>query len=334
MRKVMRYMAKIYYDKDADLKHLKGKKICCVGYGIQGRAQSLCLRDSGADITIGLIKDPTWDQAVKDGMTVKPVPEAVKGADIVMMLIPDQLQKMVFEKDVLPNLKKGATIDFAHGFNIVFKRIIPPKDSDVIMVAPKGPGKLVRQTFEEGFGVPALVAVEQNPSGNALNVALAIAKAIGATRAGVIETTFKEETETDLFGEQVDLCGGSSELIKKSFQVLVEAGYQPEIAYFEVLHELKLIVDLIQTGGIEYMWRNVSNTAEYGGRTRGPIVIDDGVKKRMKKILKDIQSGKFAEEWIKEYEAGIPNLKRMREEGEKEQIEIVGANIRKMFAKK
>lgn len=327
-------MAKIYYDKDADLKHLEGKKICCVGYGIQGRAQSLCLKDSGADIVIGLIKDPTWDQAVKDGMIVKPVPEAVKGADIVMMLIPDQLQKMAYEKDVLPNLKKGATIDFAHGFNIVFKRIIPPEDSDVIMVAPKGPGRLVRQTFEEGFGVPALVAVEQNPSGNALNVALAIAKALGATRAGVIETTFKEETETDLFGEQVDLCGGSSELIKKSFQVLVEAGYQPEIAYFEVLHELKLIVDLIQAGGIEYMWRNVSNTAEYGGRTRGPVIIDDGVKKRMKKILKDIQSGKFAKEWISEYEAGIPELKRMREEGSGEQIEIVGANIRKMFAKK
>lgn len=327
-------MAKIYYDKDADLKHLKGKKICCVGYGIQGRAQSLCLKDSGADIVIGLIKDPTWDQAVKDGMIVKPVPEAVKGADIVMMLIPDQLQKTVYEKDVLPNLKKGATIDFAHGFNIVFRRIIPPEDSDVIMVAPKGPGRLVRQTFEEGFGVPALVAVEQNPSGNALNVALAIAKALGATRAGVIETTFKEETETDLFGEQVDLCGGSSELIKKSFQVLVEAGYQPEIAYFEVLHELKLIVDLIQAGGIEYMWRNVSNTAEYGGRTRGPVIIDDGVKKRMKKILKDIQSGKFAKEWISEYEAGIPELKRMREEGAGEQIEIVGANIRKMFAKK
>lgn len=327
-------MARIYYDKDADLKHLKGKKICCVGYGIQGRAQSLCLKDSGADIVIGLIKDPTWDQALKDGMVVKPVPEAVKGADIVMMLIPDQLQKEVYEKDVLPNLKKGATIDFAHGFNIVFKRIIPPKDSDVIMVAPKGPGRLVRQTFEEGFGVPALVAVEQNPSGNALNVALAIAKALGATRAGVIETTFKEETETDLFGEQVDLCGGSSELVKKSFEVLVEAGYQPEIAYFEVLHELKLIVDLIQAGGIEYMWRNVSNTAEYGGRTRGPVVIDEGVKKRMKKILKDIQSGKFADEWMKEYEAGIPKLKKMREEAAKEQIETVGADIRKMFAKK
>jgi len=327
-------MAKIYYEKDADLNVLKGKKICCVGYGIQGRAQSLCLKDSGADVVIGLIKDPTWDMAVKDGMTVKPVAEAVKGAEVIMMLIPDQLQKMVYEKDVAPNMKKGATVDFAHGFNIVFKRIVPPKDSDVIMVAPKGPGKHVRTTFEEGFGVPALVAVEQNPSGNAMQTALAIAKALGATRAGVIETTFKEETETDLFGEQVDLCGGCSQMVKNSFETLVEAGYQPEIAYFEVLHELKLIVDLIQAGGIEYMWKNVSNTAEYGGRTRGPVIMDAKVKKRMKKALKDIQSGKFADEWMKEYEAGLPNLKRMREEGSKEQVESVGASIRKMFSKK
>jgi len=235
---------------------------------------------------------------------------------------------------VAPNLKKGATVDFAHGFNIVFKRIVPPKDSDVIMVAPKGPGRHVRTTFEEGFGVPALVAVEQNPSGNAMQTALAIAKALGATRAGVIETTFKEETETDLFGEQVDLCGGCSQMVKNSFETLVEAGYQPEIAYFEVLHELKLIVDLIQAGGIEYMWKNVSNTAEYGGRTRGPVIMDAKVKKRMKKALKDVQSGKFADEWMKEYENGLPNLKRMREEGSKEQIESVGASIRKMFSKK
>ena len=327
-------MATIYYDKDADLGVLKGKKICVVGYGIQGRAQSLCLRDSGADVVVGLIKDPTWDQAVKDKMNVKSVPEAVKGADVIMMLIPDQLQKMIYEKDILPNMKKGATIDFAHGFNIVFKRIVPPADSDVIMVAPKGPGKLVRTTFEEGFGVPALVAVEQNPSGNALATGLAIAKALGATRAGVIHTTFKEETETDLFGEQVDLCGGCSQMVKNSFETLVEAGYQPEIAYFEVLHELKLIVDLIQAGGIEFMWRNVSNTAEYGGRTRGPVIMDKGVKKRMKKALKAIQSGKFADEWMSEFDAGLPNLTRMRNEGSKEQVETVGADIRKMFSKK
>jgi ketol-acid reductoisomerase len=327
-------MATIFYDKDADLGVLKGKKICVVGYGIQGRAQSLCLKDSGADVVVGLIKDPTWDQAVKDKMNVKPVPEAVKGADVIMMLIPDQLQKMVYEKDVAPNMKKGATVDFAHGFNIRFKRIVPPADSDVIMVAPKGPGKLVRETFEAGFGVPALVAVSQDASGNAMKTALAIAKALGATRAGVIKTTFQEETETDLFGEQVDLCGGCSQMVKNSFETLVEAGFQPEIAYFEVLHELKLITDLIQSGGIEFMWRNVSNTAEYGGRTRGPVIMDKGVKKRMKKALKDIQSGKFADEWMAEYEAGLPNLKRMREEGSKEQIEVVGANIRKMFTKK
>lgn len=324
-------MAKIFYDNDADLNVLRGKKIAVVGYGIQGRAQSLCLRDSGADVVIGLIKDPTWDQAVKDGMTVKLVAEAVQGADIIMMLIPDELQKDVYDADIQPNLKSGAVIDFAHGFNIVFKRIVPPPDSDVIMVAPKGPGRLVRKTFEEGFGVPALVAVEQDPSGNALKIALAIAKSLGATRAGVIETTFKEETETDLFGEQADLCGGCTSLIQNSFEVLVEAGYQPEIAYFEVLHELKLIVDLIQAGGLEHMWKNVSNTAEYGGRTRGPEIIDGKVKKRMKKLLDDIQSGKFAKEWIKEKEAGLPELNKLRERGANMQIEVVGAQIRKMF---
>lgn len=327
-------MAKIYYDDDADLKVLDGNRIAVVGYGIQGRAQSLCLKDSGADVVIGLIKDPTWDMAVKDGMTVKPVAEAVQGADIIMMLIPDELQKDVYDKEIAPNLKKGATIDFAHGFNIIFKRIVPPSDSDVIMVAPKGPGKLVRQTYEDGFGVPALVAVEQDPSGSALQTALAIAKALGSTRAGVIETTFKEETETDLFGEQVDLCGGCSSLIEKSFEVLVEAGYQPEIAYFEVLHELKLIVDLIQAGGIENMWKNVSNTAEYGGRTRGPIIIDDQVKGRMKSILADVQSGKFAEEWMREKDSGLPKLSHLREDGSKMQIERVGREIRKMFSVK
>lgn len=327
-------MVKIYYDNDADLSIVKGKRIAVVGYGIQGRAQSLCLRDSGADIVVGLIRDPTWDMAVKDGMTVKPVAEAIQGADIIMMLLPDELQKDVYDREILPNMKEGATIDFAHGFNILFKRIVPPADSDVIMVAPKGPGRLVRQTYEEGFGVPALVAVEQDPSGKALQTALAIAKALGATRAGVIKTTFKEETETDLFGEQADLCGGCSELIKKSFEVLVEAGYQPELAYFEVLHELKLIVDLIQAGGLENMWKNVSNTAEYGGRTRGPIIIDKRVKKKMKSLLTDIQSGKFADEWMNEKDAGLPNLSRLRDDGAKLQIEAIGRNIRKMFSRK
>jgi len=327
-------MVKIYYDNDADLSIVKGKRITVVGYGIQGRAQSLCLRDCGADIVVGLIRDPTWDMAVKDGMIVKPVAEAIQGANIIMMLLPDELQKGVYDREILPNMKEGATIDFAHGFNILFKRIVPPADSDVIMVAPKGPGRLVRQTYEEGFGVPALVAVEQDPSGKALQTALAIAKALGATRAGVIKTTFKEETETDLFGEQADLCGGCSELIKKSFEVLVEAGYQPELAYFEVLHELKLIVDLIQAGGLENMWKNVSNTAEYGGRTRGPVIIDKRVKKKMKSLLSDIQSGKFADEWMNEKDAGLPNLSRLRDDGAKLQIEEIGSNIRKMFSRK
>jgi len=325
-------MAKMYYNKDADLKVLKGKRVAVVGYGIQGRAQSLNLRDSGADVVLGLnLKDETWKRAKADKMRIASIPEAVKSADIVMMLIPDEVQKKVYDKDVGPYLKDGMTLDFAHGFNIHFKRIVPPKNVDVIMVAPKGPGALVRETYVAGIGVPALIAVHQNPTGNAKKTALAIAKGLKATTRGVIETTFKEETETDLFGEQVDLCGGASELIKKSFQVLVEEGYQPEIAYFEVLHELKLIIDLVQKGGIEGMWDGVSNTAEYGGRTRGPMVIDDCVKETMQSILKDIQSGKFAKEWVEEYEKGMPTLNKLRTDAEKSKIEAVGKSIRKMF---
>ncbi|OGS55223.1 MAG: ketol-acid reductoisomerase [Euryarchaeota archaeon RBG_19FT_COMBO_56_21] len=325
-------MARIYYNKDADLKVLKGKRVAVIGYGIQGRAQSLNLRDSGVDVVLGLnLKDETWKRAKADKMKIATIPEAVKSADIVMMLIPDEVQKAVYDKDVAPNLSKGMTLDFAHGFNIHFKRIVPPKNIDVIMVAPKGPGALVRETYLSGIGVPALVAVYQDHSGNAKKTALAIAKGLKATTRGVIETTFDEETETDLFGEQADLCGGASELVKKSFEVLVEAGYQPEIAYFEVLHELKLIIDLVQKGGIEGMWDGVSNTAEYGGRTRGPVIIDDVVKARMKILLADIQSGKFAREWVAEHKAGMPTLTRLREEGEKSQIEVVGRRIRKMF---
>ncbi|MCU0859257.1 MAG: ketol-acid reductoisomerase [Thermoplasmata archaeon] len=325
-------MARIYYNKDANLNVLKGKRIAVVGYGIQGRAQALCLRDSGADVVVGLkFKDDYYKQAKADKMRIMEIPEAVKSADIVMMLIPDEVQKMVYDADVAPNLRKGMTLDFAHGFNIHFKRIVPPKDVDVIMVAPKGPGALVRQTFEAGDGVPALIAVHQDATGKAKKTALAMAKGLGATNRGVIETTFDEETETDLFGEQADLCGGASELVKKSFEVLVEAGYQPEIAYFEVLHELKLIIDLVQKGGIEGMWDGVSNTAEYGGRTRGPVLIDDSVKKRMEKVLKDIQSGAFAAEWVAENENGMPTLTKLRNEGQKSRIEVVGKNIRKMF---
>jgi len=325
-------MAKIYYNKDADLKVLKGKKVTVIGYGIQGRAQSLDLRDSGVDVVLGLnLKDETWKRAKADRMKIMSIPEAVKGADVVMMLIPDEVQKSVYDKDVAPYLRKGMTLDFAHGFNILFKRIVPPKDIDVIMVAPKGPGALVRETYLAGIGVPALIAVYQDHSGKAKKTALAIAKGLKATTRGVIETTFKEETETDLFGEQVDLCGGASALIRTSFDVLVDEGYQPEIAYFEVLHELKLIIDLVQKGGIEGMWDGVSNTAEYGGRTRGERIIDARTKQTMRELLKDIQSGRFAAEWVAEYEAGMPTLTKLREEGEKSQIEAVGRKIRKMF---
>jgi len=282
-------MAKIFYNKDADIKVLKGKRVAVVGYGIQGRAQSLNLRDSGVDVVLGLnLKDETWKRAKADKMKIMTIPEAVKSADIVMMLIPDEVQKGVYDKDVAPYLRKGMVLDFAHGFNILFERIVPPKNIDVIMVAPKGPGALVRETFVAGIGVPALIAVYQDYTGNAKKTALAIAKGLMATSRGVIETTFKEETETDLFGEQVDLCGGASALIRTSFDVLVEAGYQPEIAYFEVLHELKLIIDLVQKGGIEGMWDGVSNTAEYGGRTRGGMIVDARTKETMRGILKDI----------------------------------------------
>ena len=325
-------MARIYYNKDADLKVLKDRRVAVIGYGIQGRAQSLNLRDSGVDVVLGLnLKDETWKRAKADKMKIMSIPEAVQSSEIVMMLIPDEVQKSVYDKYVAPYLRKGMTLDFAHGFNIHFKRIVPPKNIDVIMVAPKGPGALVRETYLSGIGVPALIAVHQDHSGKAKKTALAIAKGLKATTRGVIETTFDEETETDLFGEQADLCGGASELIKKSFEVLVEAGYQPEIAYFEVLHELKLIIDLVQKGGIEGMWDGVSNTAEYGGRTRGPMIIDAKVKERMKGILADVQSGKFAKEWVAEHDAGMPALTKLRDEGEKSQIEVVGRRIRKMF---
>jgi ketol-acid reductoisomerase len=322
----------MYYNKDADLKVLKGKQVAVIGYGIQGRAQSLNLRDSGVKVVLGLnLRDETWKRAKADKMKIMPIPEAVKSSDIVMMLIPDEVQKKVYDADVAPYLREGMVLDFAHGFNIHFKRIVPPKTVDVIMVAPKGPGALVRETYLAGIGVPALIAVHQDHSGKAKKYALAIAKGLKATTRGVIETTFKEETETDLFGEQVDLCGGASQLVRTSFDVLVDEGYQPEIAYFEVLHELKLIIDLVQKGGIEGMWDGVSNTAEYGGRTRGPVIIDSGVKAAMVRTLRDIQSGKFAKEWVDEYEAGMPTLTKLRKEAEKSEIEVVGKKIRKMF---
>ncbi len=324
-------MAKVYYDDDADLGVLTGKTIAVIGYGNQGSAQAQNMRDSGLKVIIGSIADASAEQAKKDGFEVLTIADAAKKADIIHILLPDEYQKAVYEKDIKAGLKEGNSLMFSHGFNIRFKKIIPPKGIDVIMVAPKGPGILVRKTYEDGFGTPCLIAVEKDESGKAKQNILAIAKAVGGTRAGVIETTFTEETETDLFGEQVDLCGGCTELIKASFDTLVNAGYQPEIAYFEVLHELKLITDLIQAEGLEYMWKKVSNTAEYGGRTRGKRIITSETRKTMKEILAEIQNDKFANEWIKECENGQKNLKKMREEDAKLKIEQVGAKLRKMF---
>jgi len=324
-------MARIYYDEDADLGVLGGKTVAIIGYGNQGSAQAQNMRDSGLRVIVGSIEDQSAENARKDGFEVVSIPEAAKKADIIHILIPDEFQKAVYEKDIKPHLTPGKTLMFSHGFNIRYRRIVPPKGVDVIMVAPKGPGVLVRKTYEDGFGTPALIAVEKNAGGKAKEHVLAVAKALGATRAGVIETTFTEETETDLFGEQVDLCGGCTELIKASFDTLTEAGYQPEIAYFEVLHELKLITDLIQKGGLEYMWKCVSNTAEYGGRTRGQRIITKETRKEMKKILKDIQNDRFAKEWIRECETGTKNLNRMRKEDAKLKVEKVGAKLREMF---
>ncbi len=326
-------MAKIYRDEDADLKELDGKTVCIVGYGSQGHAHALNLRDSGVNVVVGLPEwdRVTWERAEKDGMVVKTIAEAVDGADIISMLIPDMVQPSVYREFVQDKLKEGCMLMFAHGFNIHFNQIVPPENVDVAMVAPKGPGPLVRRMYLEGKGVPSLVAVQQDYTGKALKVALAYAKGIGATRAGVIETTFKEETETDLFGEQVDLCGGVAEMIKMSFETLVEAGYQPEIAYFEVLHELKLIIDLIYEGGIYNMWSAVSETAKYGGMTRGKRIFNEATREEMRKILKEIQTGEFAREWILENMAGRPVYNKLLEMERNHPIEKVGRELRKMM---
>ncbi len=323
---------KIYYDQDADLKYLQGKKIAIIGYGIQGRGQALCLRDSGLDIIVSELEGtPNYEQAKKDGFTPVNVAEAASQADVIQVLTQDHVQAKVYKESIKPHLKKGKVLVFSHGFNIRFKQIKPNKKIDVIMVAPKGPGALVRRMYEEGKGVPVLVAVFQDASGNAKNIALAYAKAIKGTTAGAIETTFDEETETDLFGEQAVLCGGVTELIKAGFDTLVEAGYQPEIAYFEVLHELKLITDLIQERGISGMRRGVSNTACYGDLTRGPRIINQKTRKEMKKILKEIKSGKFAREWIRENEEGRPNFNKLLADGDNHLIEKVGKELRGMM---
>lgn len=325
-------MAKIYYDKDANLDDIKNKTIAIVGYGIQGRGQALNLRDSGLNVIIAQRKGGVnYDQAVKDGFSPMEVGEAAKKADIIQMLTQDHLQGQIYKESIKKYMKKGKALMFSHGFNIHFKQIKPHKDIDVFMIAPKGPGSLVRRQYEEGKGVPCIVAVHQNASGNALKLALAYAKGLGGTRAGVIETTFKEETETDLFGEQVVLCGGTSELIKAGFHTLVDAGYQPEIAYFECLHELKLIVDLIYETGIQGMRKRVSDTAEYGDITRGKRIINERTRKEMKKILTEIQKGKFAKEWMKENELGRPNFSKWRTEADNDQIEKVGRDLREMM---
>ncbi len=314
--------------RDGDLALLDGK-VAVIGYGSQGHAHALNLHDSGVRVEVGLRPDSGSRQAAEDaGLTVSDVAEAVRGAQIVSILLPDQVQPAVYEGEIAPNLAPGAALLFAHGFNVHYGRIAPPAGHDVIMVAPKGPGHIVRRLFSEGYGTPALVAVAQDASGRALDLSLAYAAGIGATRAGVIETTFVEETESDLFGEQAVLCGGVTELIRLGFETLVEAGYQPEIAYYECLHELKLIVDLIYEGGLAGMRFSVSDTAEYGDLTRGPQVIDDHVRDNMRKLLSDIREGSFAHEWIEQMKTGEPRLKELRAKAADERIEQVGRELR------
>lgn len=325
-------MAKIYMDKNADLNVLKNKTIAIIGYGIQGRGQALNLRDSGLNVIVSELEGtPNYQKAIADGFQPMEAGKAAKKADIIQILTQDHVQAMMYKKSIRKHMGAGKALVFSHGFNIHFKQIVPPENVDVWMVAPKGPGALVRSQYEEGKGVPCLVAIHQDASGKALKEALAYAKGIGGTRAGVIETTFKEETETDLFGEQAVLCGGASELVKAGFETLVAAGYQPEIAYFECLHELKLITDLIYQHGITGMRQRVSDTAEYGDYTRGPRVINARVKKEMEKILQQVQSGKFAKEWIKENKLGRPNFNKFRDDSAKHQIEKVGQELRKMM---
>ncbi|HOT46999.1 MAG TPA: ketol-acid reductoisomerase [Spirochaetota bacterium] len=325
-------MAKMYYDNDADLGALKNKTIAIVGYGSQGHAQAQNLRDSGLNVIVAELPG-TDNYRLAESHNFKPVTarEAAEKADLIQILAQDHVQAKLYKSDVEPFMKAGKTLVFSHGFNIHFGQIVPPKEIDVIMVAPKGPGHLVRSEYEKGGGVPCLIAIHNDASGKAKQTALAYAKGLGATRAGVLETTFKEETETDLFGEQSVLCGGASELVKAGFDTLVEAGYQPEIAYFECLHELKLIVDLFYQGGINYMRYSVSDTAEYGDYMSGPRIITRKTRKEMKKILKEIQNGKFAKKWIEENEKGRPEFNRIKEEQKNHLIEKVGADLRKMM---
>ncbi len=323
-------MVKVYHDEDIDEKVLEGKRVAVIGYGSQGRAQALNMRDSGVDVVVGLRPGKSWERAEDDGMEVMTVVEAAQAADVVLMLIPDMAQPAVYGEEVAMALKPGDALQFAHGFNIHFGQIKPPEGVDVVMVAPKAPGPEMRRQYEEGFGVPSLVAVAQDASGKAKEKALAIAKALGSGRAGVIETTFEDETESDLFGEQSVLCGGVDQLIRRGFKVLTEAGYPPELAYFEVLNELKLIVDLIYKSGISGMYRAVSDTAKYGGMAIGPDIIDDHVEENMRKALKAVRDGSFARRWIEEYEAGAKEFARLMEECENLEVERVGREVRRM----
>lgn len=325
-------MVKIYHDQDADLKALSDKTIAIVGWGNQGHAQGENLKDSGLNVIAADIPGSrAWKRAEADGVKAMSVADAARAADYIQILLPDEYQGKIYRDEIAPNLEEGNVLGFSHGFNIRYFQIVPPENVDVVMVAPKGPGDLVRRTYQEGKGVPCLVAVEQDHSGEAKRKALAYAKGIGGTRAGVIETTFTEETETDLFGEQVDLCGGVTEMIKAAFETLVDAGYQPEIAYFEACHELKLIVDLIYEGGFMRMWNNVSNTAEYGGMTRGHRIINEQSREEMLDILAEIQSGEFAREWILESQAGLPVKKSLEKMESEHLIEEVGAQLRAMM---
>jgi len=326
-------MSKMYYESDADLKYLAGKKIAVIGYGSQGHAHSLNLKESGMDVMVGLRPGrPSWERAQKAGLKVGTVSEAAAWADVIMILINDEKQGPVFEAEIKPHLKPGKAIAFGHGFAIHFGQVVPPKDVDVFMIAPKGPGHLVRRTFTEGKGVPCLMAVHQDATGNCRNIALAWAKGIGGARAGVIETTFREECESDLFGEQTVLCGGVTQLVKYGFETLTEAGYAPEIAYFECLHELKLIVDLMYEGGMASMRYSVSDTAEYGDYVSGPRVIGPEVKERMKQVLAEIQNGTFAKNWILENQVGRPQFNALRKQNAEHSIEQVGKQLRAMMS--
>ncbi|UXR31185.1 ketol-acid reductoisomerase [Staphylococcus simulans] len=324
-------MKTVYYDESVKKDALEGKKIAVLGYGSQGHAHAKNLKDNGYDVIIGIRPGHSFDRAKKDGFDVYPVGEAVKQADVIMVLLPDEIQGKVYDEEIAPNLEAGNALAFAHGFNIHFDVIKPPSDVDVFLVAPKGPGHLVRRTFTEGSSVPALFGVGQDATGNAFDIALSYAKGIGATKAGVIETTFKEETETDLFGEQAVLCGGVTQLIQNGFETLVEAGYQPELAYFEVLHEMKLIADLMYEGGMETMRYSISNTAEYGDYVSGPRVITPDVKENMKAVLTDIQNGTFANNFIKDNENGFEEFYKLRKAAQGHQIQEVGKKLREMM---